>query len=349
MKTNLMKKKSNVTQTQIAKALNISVVTVSKALRNYPDISFETTQRVQKLADELGYTPDLIARALSSKRSNIIGVVVPEIDHSFFAAVMEGIYAVAKENNFQIILTVSQEDDQREVENLQTLLAMRVDGILVSVSQKTTDYSIFHLIEKKKIPLVFFDRTIPDKRFSQVVVDDRLGAYHAVEYAISQGYHRIAHLTGPLNISIASERYLGYREALEKNKIEVKEEWIIQCGFSEDNGYRGFKKLVDNNKSDLPEVIFAVNDPVAIGIYDAAEELNLDIPQDIGVIGFSNNRISKYLSPPLTTVMQPAHDIGRNAVQLLIQEIQNPMKYTPRQIIVQTQLVVRESCLKKLA
>lgn len=310
-----MRKSSNVTQAHIADILHLSTVTISKALRNHPDISSETIQRVKHLAEELGYKTDLIARALSSRRSNIIGVVVPEIDHTFFAAAMKGIHSAAEENHYQIILTVSQEDDQREAENLQTLIAMRIDGILISISQKTQNFNVFKMIKRKKIPLVFFDRGIPDPDFSRVVVDDRQGAARAVEYAISQGNTRIAHLTGPLHISIAIERCAGYMDALKAYGISIRNDWIIPCGFSEEDGFRGFMELA--NKKDLPRVVFAANDPIAIGVYDAAKEIGLRIPEDLGVIGFSDNSISRYLSPPLTTMSQPAVEIGKAAFHLL--------------------------------
>jgi LacI family transcriptional regulator len=338
-----MRKSSNVTQAQIAEKLNLSTVTVSKALRNHTDISTETIQRVKQLADAMGYTPDLIARALSSRSSSIIGVVVPEIDHTFFSTVMKGIYSLAQQNHYQIVLTVSQEDDQREIANLQTLLAMRVDGILISISQKTKDTMIFDLIKRKRIPLVFFDRCLPDPYFSRVVVDDRRGAARAMEYVLNQGYRRIAHLSGPPNISIAEERCAGYVDALNANGIPVKKEWIVPCGFSQEDGYKGFRRLIDT--SDLPEAVFTANDPLAIGVYDAAKEIGMRIPEDIGVIGFSDNVISRYLSPPLTTVRQPAEEIGETAVHLLLEEIQRPEKREAKQIEIPTQLMIRESCL----
>ena len=338
-----MRKPSNVTQAQIARKLNLSTVTVSKALRNHPDISPETRQRVKKLAVTMGYTPDLIARALSSRRSSIIGVVVPEIDHTFFSTVMKGIFSVAQENHFQIVLTVSQEDDRREIENLQTLLAMRVDGILISISEKTKDSGIFDLIKRKRLPMVFFDRCLPDPYFSRVVVDDRRGAARAMDYVISQGYRRIAHLSGPPNISIAKERRAGYLDALNSNGIPVKNEWIVSCGFAQEDGYRGFKRLISTG--DMPEAVFTANDPLAIGVYDAAKEIGMRIPEDIGVIGFSDNIISRYLSPSLTTVRQPAVEIGETAVHLLLDEIQRPEQRQARQIEIPTQLMVRESCL----
>jgi LacI family transcriptional regulator len=340
-----MRKPSNVTQAQIAEKLNLSTVTVSKALRNHPDISPETIQRVKQLADSLGYMPDLIARALSSRRSSIIGVVVPEIDHTFFSMVMKGIYSAAQENHFQIVLTVSQEDDRREIENLHTLIAMRVDGILISISQNTKDTAIFDVIKRKRIPLTFFDRCIPDPYFSRVVVDDRRGAARAMEYVLGQGYKRIAHLAGPPDISIAEERCAGYVDALNASGIPVKKEWIVTCGFSQEDGYKGFKRLIESG--DLPEAVFTANDPLAIGVYDAAKEFGMRIPEDIGVIGFSDNIISRYLSPSLTTVRQPAEAIGKTGVHVLLEEIQRPEERKVRQIEIPTQLMVRDSCLMR--
>lgn len=339
-----MRKSSKVTQDQIAKMLHLSTVTVSKALRNHPDISPETIKRVKQLANKLGYTPDLIARALSSRRSNIIGVVVPEIDHTFFSAVVNGISSVAKEFEYQIVLTVSQEDEKREIENLKTLIAMRVDGILISIAQGTQHFEIFHAIKKRKIPLVFFDRHVPELGFSAVVVDDREGAKRAVEYAINQGCTRIAHFAGPQHVYIARERCGGYCDALKAHGIEIRPEWIVPCELSEEGGYQGFKKLLE--QGNLPEVIFAANDPIALGVYDAVKEVGMEIPRDIGVIGFSDNIISRYLSPPLTTVFQPAVEVGKTACRLLLEEIQQPEPPLPQFKVIPTQLRIRGSCIK---
>ena len=340
-----MRKSSQVTQSKIAEMLGISTVTVSKALRNHPDISPETIQRVKRVANELGYTPDLIARALSSRRSNIIGVVLPEIDHTFFAGVMKGIHSAAKENHYQIVLTVSQEDDQREIENLQTLAAMRVDGILISISQKTQDIRIFQKIKDRKIPVVFFDRILMEEGFSSVVVNDREAAFQAVKYALDQGYTRIAHLGGPQHISIAKERAAGYWDALHSAGMKERDGWVIPCGFYEEDGYLAFKQLMQTRPQ--TDAVFTVNDPVAIGVYDAVREMGLRIPGDMGVIGFSDNIISRYLSPPLTTISQPAQDIGRRSVQLLLEALQRPERQSPRQMIIPARLIVLESCLSK--
>jgi len=339
-----VKKSSNITQTQIAHILNLSTVTVSKALRDHPDISAETKARVQKLAEELNYRPDLIARALSSRKSNIVGAVMPEIDHTFFASVMKGIQDVAQDHQYQIILMVSDEDDQKERESLQTLISMRVDGLLISISRSMYRYDILDMIKSKEIPLVFFDRALVGSSFSSVVVDDRRGAFAAVQYAIGQGFRKIMHFTGPPKLSIAEERKRGYLEAMVKSGISYKDEWIVPCGCYEEDGYREFKALIQTGR--IPEAVFTFNDPVAIGIYDAAKESGLRIPEDIGVIGFSDNIISRYLSPPLTTVMQPAIEIGKSAMSLLLNQIQNGLPRSPEQIVIPTQLVVRKSCLK---
>ncbi len=340
-----MKKSSNITQAQIARILNLSTVTVSKALRDHPDISADTKERVKQLAAELDYKPDLIARALSSRKSNIIGAVMPEIDHTFFASVMKGIQRGAQENQYQIILTVSDEDEQKELENLQTLISMRIDGILISISRNTHRYDIFESIKNKGIPLVFFDRPLAGSGFSSVIVDDQLGAYNAVTYAIGQGYRSIMHFAGPPQLSIAESRKKGYLDAMKKSGLSYDDNWIIPCGSYEEDGYREFKTLIRTGR--IPEVVFTFNDPVAIGIYDAAKENGFKIPEDIGVIGFSDNIISRYLSPPLTTVRQFAEEIGINAVSLLLDQIRTGIPPSPRQIVIPTKLSVRESCVKQ--
>ncbi|MBN1781147.1 LacI family DNA-binding transcriptional regulator [bacterium] len=340
----MTKKSANVTQAEIARQLNLSTVTVSKALRDHPDISAETTAQVKKVAEQLDYRPDLIARALSSRRSHIIGAVMPEIDHTFFASVMKGIQDVAQDHRYQIILTVSNEDEKQELESIQTLISMRIDGILISISSTTTRYDIFDTIKSKGIPLVFFDRHIMGSGFSSVIVDDRQGAFNAVEYAIGQGYREIMHFSGPPLITIADERKKGFLDAVKQYGLPFEDAWIVPCGCYEADGYREFMTLVRTGR--LPEAVFTFNDPVAIGIYDAARESGLRIPGDIGVIGFSDNIISRYLSPPLTTVEQPAVEIGKSAVSLLLEEIQKGQPSIPRQVVVPTRLVIRDSCRK---
>ena len=214
----------------IAKKLNVSLVTVSKALRNHPDISEKTKERIKKYADELGYTPNYIARNLAAKRSNIIGLVVPKICDHFFPSIIKSIYDTAYQKNNEVLLTISYEDPAREKHHLDSLISMRVDGLLVSIAQQTVDTTIFKKIYKMGMPLVFFDRTIEGLGFSCVKIDDRKAARIAVEHAIEKGYTKIAHLAGFSNTSIGRDRIEGFYEAMrshvQKNHPESKNDTI---------------------------------------------------------------------------------------------------------------------------
>ncbi|MCB0744193.1 MAG: LacI family DNA-binding transcriptional regulator, partial [Ignavibacteriae bacterium] len=289
----------------IAKKLDVSTVTVSKALRDHPDISSQTKKLIISVANEMGYTPNFMARNLSSRKSNTIGVVVPKIAHFFFGSIIESIYDVAFRNNYEIILTVSQEDAERERKHIQTLLSMKVDGILISISQETKDYSIFETVKARGVPIVFMDRIPKIKNIDTVFVDDRGGAFKAVEHAIKLGYTKIGHFAGYSEINIGRERYLGFEDAMKKHNLPVNQEWVFHGGFGEKYGYDSFIKLYKENN--LPDLIFTVTYPVALGIYMAASEVNMKIPEDIDVICFGDAKVQKFLSPPLSCVTQPTN------------------------------------------
>ena len=210
-----------VTLDDIAQRVKVSRVTVSKALRGHPDISDRTARMVRKVAEELGYRPNIIARSLSARRSNMIGLVVPKIAHFFFGSVIEGIYNAAFSNNYETILTVSQENPERERRHLQTLVSMRVDGIIISVSQGTRDQEIFQWIRKLGVPLLFVDRQpMPaPEGFSSVLVDDKGGTFRAIEHAISVGYKKIACIGGDTHINIGKERTAGFEAAMKAHGL----------------------------------------------------------------------------------------------------------------------------------
>ena len=222
-----MNRKPHVTLSDIAKQLNVSKVTVSKALRGHPDISRETTKLVKKVAEELGYTPNFAARNLSSRKSNTIGVVVPKIAHFFFSSLIESIYDQAFYNNFDIALTVSQENVERERKHIETLMAMRVDGLIISITQQTKDKTIFEKVVSRDVPLVFMDRVMPVDGTSQVTVDDKGGAIKAIELAIDNGYTKIAHIGGFTEINIGRRRYEGYVEAMKRRGLEIDPDWVV--------------------------------------------------------------------------------------------------------------------------
>ncbi len=340
-----MNRKPHVTLSDIAKQLNVSKVTVSKALRGHPDISRETTRLVKKVAEELGYTPNFAARNLSSRKSNTIGVVVPKIAHFFFSSIIESIYDEAFYNNYDIALTVSQENAEREKKHIETLMAMRVDGVIVSITQETKDSTIFEKVLSRNVPLVFMDRVLQVGGTSQVTVDDRGGAVKAIELAISNGYTKIAHIGGYKEINIGKNRYEGFAEAMKKHGLPVDPDWVIHGGFGEDDGYQGFMKIYKSGK--MPEFIFAVTYPVALGVYAAAAEVGVRIPEDLDIICFGSASINKFLKPALTYVDQPTRTLGKAAVDLVIEHIGETENYQPKLIEVPTELVIRDTCIKK--
>lgn len=338
-------KPKTITLDDIAKQLNVSRVTVSKALRGHPDISAKTTEIIKKLAKDLGYTPNYMARNLSSKKTNTIGLVVPKIAHFFFGALIEAVYDKAYENGYEIILTVSQENSEKEFKHIQTLLSMRVDGIIISISQDTTDASIFNTVKKMGIPLVFVDRVIEKAGFSSVTVDDRRGTFKAIEHVIKIGYTKIGIIAGFDEINIGRKRYLGFEDAMKKYDLSINPNWVVKGGFGEEDGYNGFKKIYQTGN--LPEFIFAVTYPVALGVYSAAKELGLNIPHDIDIMSFGNSDINRFISPSLSSVYQPAHELGRKSTELIIQQIAKPTT-EEKHIEIDTDLIIRETASKYL-
>ena len=328
----------------LAKKLKVSKVTISKALRDHPDISATTTAKVKELADKLGYMPNIMAKNLSSRKSNTIGLVIPKIAHFFFASVIESIYNTAFENNYEIVLTVSQEKAERERKHILSLLSMRVDGLLVSVTQETSDISIFERVSNHGVPLIFIDRVPAMSNISSVTVNDFEGAFSAVDYAVKKGYTKIAHIGGYKNINIGRARYEGFLKAMRFNKIPINQNWIIEGGFGEEDGYYGFKKIYE--KKNIPNYIFAATYPIALGIYAAANEYGLSIPEDIEVTCFGKNTFSKFTPTVFNFVDQPTTELGNEAVKLMIEQINNP-DAPPKNIILNTELIIGNSNSKK--
>ncbi len=338
-----MKEKA-ITLNDIAKRLNLSTVTVSKALRDHPDISTATTKLIKTIAEEMGYMPNIMARNLSARRSNTIGVVIPKIAHFFFGSIIEHIYDYAFEHNYEIILTVSQENAEREKRHIQTLLAMKVDGIIISITQETRDYSIFDLVKRRGVPLVFIDRIPEGEGRNTVRVDDYGGAFKAIEHAIKLGYKKIGHFGGYSDINIGRERMKGFLDAMKKYNVEINNDWVLEGGFGENYGYDYFMKLY--NQKNLPDLLFTVTYPVALGVYMAANEVGLKIPDDIDVICFGNAKIQKFLSPPLSCVDQPTSLISKNAMEILFENVNNKDSFIPKQTVIDTELIIRGTCIK---
>lgn len=333
-----------ITLNDIAIKLNVSSITVSKALRGHPDISKTTAELIRKTADELGYSPNFMARSLAARKSNTIGVVLPQIDHHFFSSIIDHIYNFALSHQYQAFLTVSHESAELQKKQIQALLSMRVDGIIISVSQDTKDFEIFEVARKRRVPLVFMDR-IPDMtNCNTVTVDDKGAAFKAIDHAIKLGYKRIAHFAGHTNINIGRERMIGFQKAMNENGLIVNPSWVIEGDFDEKSGYDSFMKLY--REKNLPDFILAVTYPTALGIYNAAKEVGLSIPEDIDLICFGNSEVQNFLSPPLSCVNQPTDQLAANSMNLLIENINNIDNFEYKTIIIDTELVLRGTCIK---
>ena len=336
----------NIRQSDIARKLNISRVTVSKALRDHPDISKAMKKKIIETARDMGYVPNLIARQLNSRRTFTIGIVVPDLENSFFSFVVDSMIDYATEHNYHVILTVSREKESIEKQNIENLIGMRVDGLLVCLSQKTKDKRIFDVVRKMKIPLVFFDRAFENLNFSRVVFNDKPGAANSLNRMLLEGYTRFANFAGYQTTNIGKERAEGFKEALKKNKIPVKKEWVIEGGFELMDGYESFKKL--NSLGNLPEIIFTVNDRVALGAYKAAKEAGLRIPDDIGVFGYGFNEITDFFDPQLTVINQDPRKMGLEAANLLISEIEDETKRGKTHLLIDEEFLWRRSVKQRV-
>ena len=251
----------------------------------------------------------------------------------------------ATEHNYYVILTVSREKEKIERQNIENLIGMRVDGLLVCLSQETTDKHIFATVEKMKIPLVFFDRVDENLKFSQVVFNDKPGAADSLNSIIGEGYKKIAHFAGYSTTNIGKQRNEGFIETLSKNKIRIRKEWIIEGGFELKDGYESFRKLY--NSGNLPDVIFTVNDRVALGAYKAVREAGLNIPQDIGIFGYGFSEITDFFDPQFTVINQDPRKMGVEAVKLLISEIDGLLKKGKSKILIEEEFLWRKSVKRK--
>jgi LacI family transcriptional regulator len=332
----------------IARELNVSSSTVSRALKDYPGISNETKRKVKEVAEKLNYRPNAIALSLRKSRSFTIGVIIPEVVHFFFSTVISGIEEVASSRGYNVILSQTNESFAREKSSIDTMLSNQIDGFLVSFSKGTTDFDHFTKLLDYGYPIVFFDRVPDIPNAISVMVDDYRGAYSATSHLVSQGYTKIAHLAGPSNLSISKERERGYRDALTNHGLEVYPELIIECAYgTNDEGFKVTEELIKNGKI-KPDALFANNDMAAVGAMLAFKTMGYKIPEEVGIVGFSNWQFCSIIEPSLTSVSQPGFKMGETATQMLLDMIEK--KLDPDSItgpiVLETELLVRKSSVK---
>ena len=325
----------------LALELGISPSTVSKALKNHPDISEDTRTRVNELAKRLNYKPNAIALSLRNNRTKTLGLVIPEIVHYFFSSVISGIEDLAYDAGYNVMIFQSNESFNREVMGVQALISSRVEGILISLSKETRNCQHLQTVLDHNIPLVMFDRVSEELNTDKVTVDDYQGAYHAVSHLIHTGCRRIAHLSGPPGLGIADQRKSGYMQALMDNNLEVDRDLIMYCDNFKQARIRT-KQLM--NLPNPPDAFFSVNDHTAIGVVKSLHELNIPIPDQVSVIGFSNEDISQITHPALTTVDQHSYLIGQTSIQLLLDRLMSQGTNIPYiHHLVKTELILRDS------
>lgn len=328
-----------ITIKDIARELNISVSTVSRALQDHPDISERTKSLVRDCAKKLNYKPNLIASNLRTCKNTTIGVVIPELTHHFFSSVLNGIEQTANEAGYQVLICQTCEDVEKEIQAVHTFIGSRVAGILVGVSKQTTDLSHLKEVLANDIPLVLYDRPCPSLKCDQVVSDDYRGAYNAVEYLIQTGCKRVMCFVSCMHLEVSRRRYQGWRDALQAYQMPISPDMIVECDSRS-------KAIIDTpvilQSENRPDAIFCVNDDCAAGVLHVAKILGVKIPDDLAVCGFSDAAICKATVPMLSTVQQHGIEIGRNATKRLLLRLDGNTQI-PQTEMVPTDLIVRET------
>ncbi|MBA4852651.1 LacI family DNA-binding transcriptional regulator [Emticicia sp. BO119] len=330
-----------ITIKDIAKALNLSTSTVSRALRNSYEINPETKKLVLEYAEKTNYHPNPIALSLKENRSKAIGVIVPEIANNFFSQAINGIEAVAYNRGYHVVIFQSHESCERERSNIQHLVGRKVDGVLISLSGETTDVSHLQEIQNKGVPLVIFDRISNKIEANEVIADNFQGAFQATEHLILSGRKKIAHITSPSLLYTTKERLEGYKAALEKHGIPFDEDLVHYCGFAPEEARQVIFELLDKQK---PDAIFTASDRLALDSFAAVKAKGINIPEQVAFIGFTNLQVAHLLDPPLSTVVQPAFEIGRTAAEMLLNTIENKQSITAvKTIKIPTEVNLRTS------
>jgi LacI family transcriptional regulator len=333
----------SVTIKDLAKILDVSVSTVSRALRDTYDVSQETKEKVLALAQELKYKPNFNATGLAKGSTHNIGVILPYITNYYFSTVITGIQEVAYSKDFNVTLYLTNDSPEREVSIIQNLFTSSLDGLLVSVSLNSNSGEYFQELIDSGLPIVFFDRVLSGVQTSQVIQDNFNGAFEAVEHLINNGYTKIAHIAGPKGMTFTVKRLEGYIAALKKYNLPVREEWIIYSSFTQESGENDVDELW--KLKEKPDAIFAVNDRKAVGAMVALKNKKIQIGKQVGVIGFANDPVASIITPTLSTIAVPSFEIGRISCELLLKHIKKS-NFHPQEITLPGQLIVRESSVR---
>ncbi len=309
-----------VTIADIARSLNTTSATVSRALNDHPGISTKTKKRVLRTAEKLNYRRNSIASALRSGQTGIIGVIIPSAEINFFGSVVHGIENMANQKGYNILIYQSNESWEHEQKGIETFLNARVDGIMVSMAKEKNDYTHFLNAKFAKMPLVFFDRSVDELEIDSVLIDDHKGGYLATTHLIEQGYKNIAHISGPQHLKIFKARLAGYKAALKDNGILFDPALVFNGDVSIDAGRNAIQYFLQ--LPNPPDAAFAVEDFTALGAIKELKLHHIAIPEDFGIIGFANEAFGEHITPSLSTIDQQTVNMGREAFQLMLKLIE---------------------------
>jgi LacI family transcriptional regulator len=340
------KSNSSVTIIDIAKKFKCSPSTVSRALNNHPLINDDTRRNIQEYAQKVGYQRNSVALSLVNKRSATLGVIVPTISHFHETAMIEGLQSVLQSRGYMMTICVTNESYVLEKEYVEKLLANRVEGIFLSISQETYDSGHYEHLEnvlQRHIPLIFIDREYDGVQTGSITVDDYLGAFAATEHLILRGCRRIAHLKGPNGLTVSEKRFKGYKDCLEKYKIAFDENLIVNTNFKAESAIVPTRRLMA--LTDAPDGIFGVNDYVSIAAMQVILDLGFSIPNQVAVIGFDNLPFSAYLNPALTSVNRSSKLIGEEAARLFLSRLDSTISQVDN-IVLPPELIIRHSTLR---
>lgn len=328
----------------LARALNISVSTVSRALKNHPDISLPMAQKVQELARAMKYNPNPLAMGLLRRQTRTIGVIVPDIVTHFFSSVVSGIEDIASKHGYYVVVTSSNELYDKEKVCIENLVHQRVEGIIACVSKATVDYSHYDLLQEAGIPLVFFDRVCRTDEFSSVIVDNIEAARQIVMHFFENGCRRIAYLSGPENLNISRERLLGYKKGLEECALPLDPDLLESSGMDMEKATEAVKRLLA--LPNPPDALFGINDMVVFAALKEIKRHKLQIPDDVSIVGFTDDFHANFVEPELTAVVHPTFEMGQEAASILLAQTMAEDELPVKQVKLSTRLVVRGSTKK---
>jgi len=340
----VVKSSNEVTIYDVAKALNLSPSTVSRALKDHPHIRKETKKKIILTAAEMGYRHNKFASSLRQRHTNTIGVVVPRLNSYFMASALAGIEKITSENGYGLIISQSQESWRKEISCVSTLFNSRVDGLIVSLAFETKNLDHFDILFNKDIPVIFFDRVADCHGCMNVVIDNYKAGYEAASHLLEQGCKRIAHLGGNMLRNVYSERFRGFKQAHYDHNVEFDQNLLFITDMSVNAGIEVADKILKMKLR--PDGLFTANDTTAVSVIVELEKAGIKIPEDIAVVGFNNEPISQVVQPNLTTVDYPAREIGEIAATSLINQLKNTQQANLSTIVLKHTLLIRESSIK---